>query len=148
MKCLPILALFAALSAASSASAQVVVSGSYYEEEKAPSCVAASTNVCQVVFTAVPQNVLVTDVSCYVVIGATTVAEVEIGVADSASGGATRRNAHFPLTQMTTNGSILYYATGFKTNFLFGSGRWPTITIATVGDTTFRVDCKIVGTLQ
>jgi hypothetical protein len=147
MKCLRVLTLLAALSAASSASAQVVVSGNYYEEERSLTCVSTNISFCQAVFTAVPQNVLVTDVSCYVLAGA-AVLQAYIGVSDSAGGGNTRRNSYFPITQMTTNGASIYYAAAFQTNFLFGSGRWPTITIATVGNTTFRLDCKIVGTLQ
>jgi hypothetical protein len=149
MKCLPVLALFAALCAASSASAQVVTTGSYYEEEKTLNC-SGSSSLCELVFTAVPQNVLVTDVSCTASVTASPLL-AWIGVSDSATGnggGTTRRNTYFPLTQMATLSTTTYYATVFKTNFLFGTGKWPTIIIDSVNISTTHLDCKIVGSLQ
>jgi hypothetical protein len=142
MKFVPVLTILAALSAASSATAQVVISGSYYEESKIVNC--DGVNFCQVVFTAVPQNVLVTDVSCYVVAGAPAY-QSYIGVSDSANGGAMRRNSFFRLTQMTTSGSVTYYAAAIRTNFLFGSGHWPTINLASFTSGGFFNDCKNRG---
>jgi hypothetical protein len=150
MKCLPALALLAALCAASSASAQVVTTGTYYEEEVGNTCNAPNINFCQITFTAVPQNLLVSDMSCWAQITGTVI-QAYIGVSDTAnnSSGLTRRNAFFPLPlQANSTNTTNYYAGSFRPNFLFGSGKWPTIVVATLLNSTITLNCRIVGTLQ
>jgi hypothetical protein len=61
--CLLAVGFFASASAITTASAQVVISGNYYEESKGVNC-NNPTILCGLVFTAVPQNVFITDVSC------------------------------------------------------------------------------------
>src|SRR5215216_3668125 len=112
------------------ASAQVSISGNYYEEVKSNSCTGSST-ACILAFTATPQLVLFTDVSCSFALGSQP-SHAGFSVSDTANGLSRRRTEHFPLQLVSTNN----YAAKFKTTFLFGSGKYPTIFVFMIGANT------------
>jgi hypothetical protein len=143
MKCLRVLTLLAALGAASSASAQVVISGNYYEEFSSIACGANSE--CFLVFSATPQNVFITDVSCRIITsGAAPVSSVIFGVSDFAVGTSSpRRLEYFIPVNVTAN----IWVVRSKAGFLFGAGRWPEIIVTASGTVnTTGISCKISGT--
>ena len=127
-----------------SASAQVAISGNYYEDYKNTFC-GGSSSICQLAFDATPQIVLITDVSCYFSAGLPIINSL-LGVSDSATPavGQLRRLDFFP-PQLLTTGN---YVANVKTNFLFGAGKWPTISLTMTGAATANMLCKIVGTFQ
>ena len=126
-----------------SASAQVAISGNYYEDYSNTFCGGLSST-CQLVFSATPQIVLITDVSCYLSTGLPIINSF-LGVSDSATPvGGLRRLDFFP-PQLLTTGN---YVAKFKTNFLFGSGKYPSIMLNMTGASTANMLCKIVGTFQ
>jgi hypothetical protein len=147
MECVRVFSLLAvALSTslcATTASAQAIISGTYYEERKSVQCSAPGNSSCALIFAATPQMVLFTDVSCLIQVNG-PIAQTGFGVNDAPTPGALRRIEFFPV--QPGNGG--YYTAKFKTSFLFGAGKYPTIywNLTTVG--TGQLDCKIVGTLQ
>ena len=118
------------------------ISGNYYEENSSANC--SGSSACQLVFSATPQLVFITDVSCF--FGTSQpITYALLGVSDSATpAGGIRRGDFFP-PQLLTTGN---YLAKFKTSFLFGSGKWPTIYLNMTGASTTNMQCKIVGTLQ
>ena len=127
-----------------SASAQVAVYQNYYEEHKGVSCSAPGNSSCALIFSAAPQVVLITDVSCLITTNQ-TIQSAGFGVSDSASSAALLRRYQFFPPQLVSTG---WYAASFKTNFLFGSGKYPVIFFNLTGEGTGGFDCKIVGTFQ
>ena len=129
-----------------SASAQVAIAGNYYEEVKSSSggCISVPTTFCALIFSATPQIVFFTDVSCQFETNL-PIFQTAFGVSDSSSGlGGFRRFESFPPQLVSTAN----YAAKFKTSFLIGSGKFPMIFLQTVSAGTAIVNCKIVGTFQ
>jgi hypothetical protein len=127
-----------------SASAQVAIAGNYYEEYKTVACIAA-TSSCQLVFSATPQLVFVTDVSCSLT-ATQPINQMALGVSDSATpvGVGGLRRLDFFVPQLLTS---ISYAAKFKTSFLFGSGKFPSIFLNMTAVGQAALQCKIVGTL-
>ena len=136
------LAALSCLAPMHTASGQPTIYNNYYEENGIAFC--SGKDDCQVVFSATPQLVLITELSCY--LGTTTpIVYALLGVSDVATPvGSYRRNDFFPPQLMTTGN----YLAKFKTNFLFGVGKWPTIYVFMTGTSYTNMQCKIVGTLQ
>jgi len=140
-------ALFACAFTANTAFAQVAISGNYYEEYAKVTCTSNSLS-CFVVFTALPQNTLITDVSCQAGIQQIPYLSY-LAVSDVANGsGITRRLNHFPMTQMILLNGNYSFETVFQTKFLFGAGKWPIIVLQFNAANNGFLHCKIVGTLQ
>jgi hypothetical protein len=149
MKCFRVLFLFAvgffaSAPAITTASAQVVVSGNYYEEFKSSSCTLI-VNPCFLVFSATPQNVFITDVSCQIISsGPGAVYSTVLGVSDSDTGNATpRRQEYFIPVSVIAN----VWSVRSKAGFLFGAGRWPEVIVTASGAVnSMSFSCKISGT--
>jgi hypothetical protein len=148
MKCLRVLGLlglglFGSALSIHAASAQVVVSGNYYEEFKSVSC--GTANACLLLFSATPQQVFITDVSCQILTtGTAPVYDVALAVSDTAAGtGSPRRVEHVIPVSIIANAWIVRS----KIGFLYGGGKWPEIIVGTSGAvSSMSVACKISGT--
>ena len=133
-----------------SASAQVATYNNYYEEWKQAACVSTGPANCQLVFSATPQVLEITDVSCSIDI-TTPINVAFFGVSDSATGGS---NIGGPLRrpEVFAPQQAGYYAThyvaSFKTKYVFGSGKWPIIYLGLTAAGSGDINCRIVGTLQ
>ena len=129
--------------------AQPVISGSYYEEFSNRQC--TSTNTCEIVFTKIQQNILITDVACSFTssqpLTGGYMAVSDTGIAGNGAG--TRRQTFFPINYSTTDRGSIYSRSLFQTKFLFGATRWPSIVVESpLTNTTILTQCKIVGTIQ
>jgi hypothetical protein len=149
MKCFRVLCLFAVgffafASAITTAPAQAIISGNYYEDIQSNGC--NGGNVCLLVFSATPQNVFITDVSCLLIANGAPVYKVVLAVSDFAGGTlSTRRAEYFVPVGSTAN--VNAWTVRSKAGFLFGAGKWPQITVGTNGIVTSTdYFCKISGT--
>lgn len=130
---------------ANAASAQVVNFNGYYEEYKNVSCTAGGNSSCGLVFTAMTGYVMITDVSCLFTVNQPP-AQTGFGVADSTAGAPLRRIEYFPAQIGNTQLGNTFYSAKFKTFFLFGPGKYPTIYVNMITVGTAQITCKIAGT--
>ena len=143
-----LISVFAAatpLICANPASAQVVNFNGYYEEYKNVFCNAGGNSSCGLVFTAMAGYVMITDVSCLFTVSQPP-AQTGFGVADSTAGAPLRRIEYFPAQIGNSQFGNTFYSAKFKTFFLFGPGKYPTIYVNMITVGTAQITCKIAGT--
>lgn len=136
-------ALMAMVSCTDRSEAQVRGNNNYYDEHKAVAC---SVTDCTLLFASLPSNVVFTNVSCQIEIGA-PIRSVSFSVA-SAPGGASITNQKFMPTFVTFANARYYYGFNLPVRFLMGTGRFPRISvtayISQVSPT--GIECTIIGT--
>jgi hypothetical protein len=158
MKCLRNLGLvatglIASAAATASASAQVAIYNNYYEEAKSTICGTPNGATCNLYFTPLPQNVLISRVSCETSLNGTggnaMIVDFQLAVANSATDNNFRRIETLPIPVIgnTSNGYTIY-TTATPTDFLFGSGKYPVIHEYITGIVSIYLNCKITGRLQ
>ena len=135
----------ALLICANAASAQVVNFGSYYEEYKNVFCTAGGNSSCGLVFSQMSGYIMITDVSCLFTVSQPP-AQTGFGVADSTAGAPLRRLEYFPVQIGNVQSGNTFYSAKFKTFFLFGPGKYPTIYVNMITVGTAQITCKIAGT--
>ncbi|MBV8849011.1 MAG: hypothetical protein JOZ16_05440 [Methylobacteriaceae bacterium] len=142
---------FAALAlgfmAAPEAQAQVAISGNYYEELAQSGSGCNPTTLCSVHFTAVPQNVLISYLSCLYT-SSVAIGTSYLGVADSSNTQSLRRREILPSPAYFMVNGFYEYAVIKQTNFLFGAGKFPTVNVSVPTSGNISLECKITGTLQ
>lgn len=130
---------------ATSSSAQVAISGSYYEEVNATACI---NTTCALYFHATPQLLLLSKVSCLVSDGQPAqLAYMSLAVADT-NGGAIRRTEYLPIPSNVAAFGFNYYSVVAATDFLFGVAKFPVITVQSSAADGVTINCKITGRLQ
>ncbi|MBR1121132.1 hypothetical protein JQ628_06375 [Bradyrhizobium lablabi] len=145
-----VLAVLASTMAVTSASAQgVIIVGNLYEETKSASCFGAGNSACHLIFNPAPptNKILITDVSCLFT-HTQPIAQSAIAVSDSPTSGPFRRFEYFPAQTGNAQAGNTFSAAKFKTNFLFGEGKYPAIYFNMVAVGTGQITCKIVGVVQ
>src|SRR5664279_416091 len=108
------------------AAAQAVSFQSYYEDQVIAFC---SVTGCPLHFSAVPQNMLITSLSCRLVTSATLVS-MELGVTDNITDTVFRRLRILgPLPQSIVSSGVNWYSMGWTTDFLIGAGKFPGVNV-------------------
>ncbi len=142
-------AALAALCGASPAAAQLVISGSYYEEAKSSNgCVNGD---CVLNFSATPSTgplVLINKINCLLANLPGDALYFYFALRDTPSGSA-RRLEYLPVPEPKLSGQLRFYSFVVPSDLLFGNGKIPTL-VASVNVTSNNSSliCKIAGRLQ
>lgn len=133
-----------------SSAAQPTINSPFYEETKDTFC---TTSVCGLEFSAITTGrVLFSKVTCGVFEVASTYSLnfIRISVRDT-SGGSVRRLEFIPFSQPSTNPSgTKYYTTTAPLDFLFATGKRPTIEafFSQSPSNSVSFNCKLTGRIQ
>jgi hypothetical protein len=127
------------------ASAQVARDGNFYEEVKFANC--GTTTACQLEFSATPQLILFSKVSCLMFVASSAMYAAILEIRD-VSGGATRRREALQFPAPVAVGTTNNYSFVIPTDFMVSASKFPVIEIFQTGASAPYLECKITGRLQ
>lgn len=128
------------------AAADVVINGDYYEETKSANC---PVNLCTLELTPIgASRVLFTKMNCLISVSSANAVYLGLGVRDTSGSATTRRLEYLPLAEGLAGASNTKFYTSYTpTDFLFASGKIPTI-LAGLNGVTGTINCKLSGRIQ
>jgi hypothetical protein len=133
--------------AINTASAQVAISGNYYEETGIAICSSASS--CTLELTATPAQVLFTKINCTLTVTnqAVFIQTLTFAVRD-VHNGSQRRTEYLAVPVPLLSNGTNFYAVVSPSDFLFGAGRIPTLAANWSAAANGGMSCKVTGRIQ